>query len=83
MANFHVLAMRNLGREQKKKERGEGERAKRNLLSPSLFFLLSPNFRTAKTSEFATETLATQAKSLLVPELYRAIPSSVGNTILG
>ena len=54
VANFDVLAALKLGREQKKKKEGGGGEERRfpSLLSPS-----------PKTSKFATETLATQAKN--------------------
>ena len=83
---FRCLSHAKSGARAKKRKGGgrEGKRKPPLPLPPLYFFCSHPNFLTAKTSEFATETLATQVKSLLVPELYRAIPSSVGkNTILG
>ena len=65
MANFYVLAVRKLGRAKKRKK---GERRvcfSPPSLPPLSFFYSQPNFRVAKTSKFAMETLATQANSSL------------------
>ena len=49
----------------RKRGRGRGEKFPSPLSPPrpSLFFCSRPNFRAAKTSKFATETLATQANN--------------------
>ena len=65
VANFDVLAAQKLGREQKQKKEGGESREVPFSLSPSPLFIFCsrPNFRAAKTSKFATETLATQANN--------------------
>ena len=48
-----------------KKKRGRGREEKVLLSSPLFLFCSCPNFRAVKTSKFATETLATQAKKIV------------------
>ena len=72
VANFDVLAAWKLGQEQKKERgpRGKGNACFSPLPLPALsfFFCSHPNFRAAKTSKFAMETLPMQAKMTL-PDL--------------